>query len=198
LIKTKKKPINYVDKKQFYQAIVEYHAKLKKARDGGVVEPRIPDYIGSCLQKIAYGLASKRCFANYSFIDEMISDAIENCIMYFEDFDPEWGQNAFSYFTQVVYFAFLRRIYKEEKGRYIKYKYFQEAVLHGRGAHLFVDADGEHLITTKVYDNINDFIEKFEKKEELKKEKRRLSRQAKKADKAIGEGNEQQHHTRTD
>ena len=120
---SKAKKVHYVDNQKFYKAIVEYRQKLQDARDAGRDDPRIPDYIGECIWKIAEKLSTKPCFMNYSYRDEMVSDGIENCILYFKDYDPQKGQNPFAYFTQVIYYAFIRRISKEERNRYITVSY---------------------------------------------------------------------------
>jgi hypothetical protein len=170
----KKAKAHYVDNKKFFTEIVEYRKKLKEARDAGLEDPRIPNYIGECIWKIAEKLSTKPCFMNYSYRDEMVSDGIENCILYFKDYNPEIGQNPFAYFTQVIYYAFLRRISKEEKNRYIMYKNFQQNIIGQYDSNLLRDADDNHLLPTQMYDNINDFMSKFEKKEAVKKEKRKL------------------------
>lgn len=167
-----KKKAHYVDNKRFFEEIVEYRKRLQKARDEGKEDPRIPDYIGECIWKIAEKLSTKPCFINYSYRDEMVSDGIENCILYFKDYNPEIGQNPFAYFTQVIYYAFLRRISKEEKNRYIIYKNFQN-VLCDTDLGVLVDGNDNHLLPTQMYDNINSFMDRFEKKEAAKKEKRK-------------------------
>lgn len=166
-----KKKVKYVDNERFYQEIIAYRKKLEEYRSSGRnEEPRMPDYIGECIWKIADRLSMKPCFVNYSYRDEMVSDGIENCILYFKDYNPAIGQNPFAYFTQIIYYAFLRRISKEEKNRYIIYKNFQETMTQ-----LYESKDSEdgQLISSTLYDNIHQFMRKFEKKEELKKEKRK-------------------------
>lgn len=176
-MKKQKKRIHYVDNQKFFQEIVAYRKALIEARERGAnEEPRIPDYVGECILKIAEKLSTKPCFVNYSYRDEMISDGIENCILYFKDYNPEISQNPFAYFTQVIYYAFLRRISKEEKNRYTIYKSFQEMMTTHDFEHL-TDSDDKHILPTKIYDNINDFMTKFEKKEEEKKEKRKVMKQ---------------------
>lgn len=183
-MKTKKTTVHYVDNKKFYQEILEHKKRVAEAKEKGLEEPRLPNYIGECIWKIAEKLSTKPCFINYSYRDEMISDGIENCLMYFHDYDPDRGVNPFAYFTQVIYYAFLRRIGKEEKNRYIIYKNFQNTIIHGShhstseyGAddmsfnNLFDREDVD--FTPKMYDNINEFMDKFEKKEEVKKQKRK-------------------------
>jgi hypothetical protein len=114
---------------------------------------------------------------NYSYREEMVSDGIENCILYFKDYDPSIGQNPFAYFTQVIYYAFLRRIGKEEKNRYAMYKHFQESIINQHDTNLLRDSDDNHLLPAQMYDNINDFMSRFEKKEEAKKLKRKQAKE---------------------
>lgn len=170
---TKKPKVYYVDNKRFYDEIVKYKKSVAEAKEQGLQEPRIPEYIGECIYKIAEKLSTKPCFINYSYRDEMISDGYLNCIQYFKDYNPEIGQNPFAYFTQVIYYAFLRRISSEEKNRYIIYKNFQETIVSNYGSELLTDGDDNHLLPTTMYDNINDFMDRFEKKEAAKKEKRK-------------------------
>jgi hypothetical protein len=125
---------------------------------------------------------------NYSFIDEMKSDALENCFLYFDNFNPDISQNPFAYFTQIIYYAFHRRISKEEKNRYIMYKKFQESVLYTNDADLMVDGDDNHLISTTMYDNLNEFIKNFEARELAKKEKRKLTKEG--LEKFVGDEDE--------
>ena len=164
---------HYVDNKRFYQEIILYHQRVKEAQEQGKEEPRIPDYIGECITKIAMRLSTKPNFINYSYRDEMISDAIENCIIYFKDFNPEISSNPFAYFTQTVHNAFIRRIGKEERNRYTMYKNFQENIIGMHDTALLTDSDDRHLLPTQMYDNINDFMDRFEKKEAIKKAKRK-------------------------
>lgn len=172
----KKKKIpkpHYVDNKKFYQAIVEHHEKVRVARENGLPEPRLSNYIGECIWKIALGVSTKPCFMNYSFVNDMISDGVENCINYFNGFNPEKGSNPFAYFTEVIKFAFIRRINKEERNRYITYKNFQETIINSGGNGLLLDHDDNHLLPSQMYDNITEFMDKFEAKEKAKKEKRK-------------------------
>lgn len=172
----KKTAVNYVDNKRFFEEIVKYKKSVAKAKREGTEAPRIPEYVGECIFKIAERLSTKPCFVNYSYRDEMISDGIENSILYFHDYDPKIGQNPFAYFTQVIYYAFLRRIKKEEKNRYIIYKNFQHTIIHGLNEGIetiSTDEGGNNLITPMIYDNINAFMSKFEDKEESLKIKRK-------------------------
>ena len=176
-MKPKKNTVHYVDNQKFYQEILNHKKKVADAREKGLEDPKLPNYIGECIWKIASKLANKPCFINYSYRDEMISDGKENCILYFNDYNPDIGKNPFAYFTQVIYFAFLRRINKEEKNRYIIYKNFQETIINNGHAGHLVDGDDNHVMSVNLYDNINDFMERFEKKEAIKKEKRKIAKE---------------------
>lgn len=176
-MKQKKVTVHYVDNKKFYDEILKYRAKIQEAKELGKEEPRLPEYIGECIYKIAHKLSTMPKFINYSYRDEMISDGIENCIMYFKDYNPEIGQNPFAYFTQIIYYAFLRRIGKEEKNRYIIYKNYQENIVNLGHSENLVDAEDNRVMPTQMYDNINDFMEKFERKEEEKKVKRKQAKE---------------------
>lgn len=121
-LSTEKAPAHYVDNKKFYEALVEYRKKVLEAQEKGLEKPRVTEYIGECFLKIATHLSYKANFINYTFKDDMISDGIENCLTAVEKFDPERGMNPFAYFTQITFFAFVRRIQKEKKQQATKYK----------------------------------------------------------------------------
>lgn len=106
---------HYVDNKDFLKAITEYRERVIESKAAGEEKPRVPEYLGECMVKIANHLAYKSNFVNYTFRDEMILDGIENCITYIDNFDPEKSKNPFAYFTQITYYAFIRRIQKEKK-----------------------------------------------------------------------------------
>ena len=191
-----KKKNYYVDNEKFFAEIVEYKKQCKVAEEEGKPKPVLSNYIGKCIYLIAENLAHKPRFMNYSFVDEMKSDAIENCLMYFDNFDSDKYNNPFAYFTQIIYYAFHRRINKEEKNRYIVYKKFQESVLDKTyqfdginvdGHSLLLDSSDNHLMNTQMYDNINDFIGRFEGREQEKKNKRKIK---KGLEKFLGDDNE--------
>lgn len=117
---------HYVDNKEFLAAMTDYRANVLAAKESNSPPPPIPNFIGDCILKIANHLSYKPCFINYSYRDDMISDGIENCIQYINNFDPSKSSNPFSYFTQIIYYAFLRRIAKEKKQSYIKNKIIQD------------------------------------------------------------------------
>ena len=118
----KAKGVHYVDNKKFHQAMIDWKEKCKDAEEAGDEPPRITDYIGSCFLKIANGLSYRPNFINYTYRQEMISDGIENCLQYIKNFDQEKSNNPFAYFTQIIYYAFIRRIQKEKKQQEVKQK----------------------------------------------------------------------------
>lgn len=164
---------HYVDNKQLYTVILEYKSKVKAAESQGASKPLIPNYVGECILLIAQRLATKPNFVNYSYREEMISDGIENCISYFDNFDPTKSDNPFAYFTQIIYFAFLRRIEKEKKQIYIKHKSAENSMLLNELVQQ--TDDNEMMIIPTDFDNdtIIDFIRTFEEKADKKKLKRR-------------------------
>jgi hypothetical protein len=117
---------HYVNNAEFYEAIKEYHEKVQAAKEAGEEKPRVTNYLGDCILKIATHLSYKPNFINYSYREEMISDGLENCLQYFTNFDPTKSKNPFAYFTQIIYYAFLRRIAKEKKQTFIKNKIIME------------------------------------------------------------------------
>ena len=118
----RKRSIHYVNNKDFLSALIEYRSQLSLAKERGDPKPRITNYLGECFLKIATHLSFKPNFVNYIFKDDMISDGIENCVQYIHNFNPEKSQNPFAYFTQIIHYAFLRRIQKEKKQLEIKNK----------------------------------------------------------------------------
>jgi len=118
---------HYVNNKEFLIAIVEYKAMVRRAAENGEPKPRITNYLGGCFLKIATHLSYKPNFVNYMFKDDMICDGIENCVQYINNFDPEKSSNPFAYFTQIIHYAFLRRIQKEKKQLEIKSKIIERS-----------------------------------------------------------------------
>jgi hypothetical protein len=118
----KKKSDHYIDNQMFFQEMKMWKALVTAANKAGEKHPPVTTYIGECFMKIAENLSRKPNFINYPYRDEMISDGIENCLLYAYNFDPSKSSNPFSYFTQIIYYAFLRRIQKEKKQIYIKLK----------------------------------------------------------------------------
>lgn len=165
---------HYVNNAEMLSAIKTYKSKLKDSVETGTESPRIPEYLGECILKIATGLSRKSNFINYSYRDDMILDGIENCMHCMNSFDPDKSSNPFAYFTQVIYFAFLRRIAKEKKQSYIKGRLVQEMAfdsfdLQGHDD----DADFKNAYSAFIQANQNfddSFIKKKEKKAIEKKQ----------------------------
>jgi len=122
-----KKKEHYVNNKEFLEAMIVYRTKVIKARENEEPKPKVPEYIGSCFLKIATHLSYRPNFVNYMFKDDMICDGIENCLQYIDNFDPEKSKNPFAYFTQITYFAFLRRIQREKKQLDIKTRILEKS-----------------------------------------------------------------------
>ena len=121
------RPEHYVNNKEFLEALIEYRSKVARAEKNNLPKPRITNYIGECFLKIANHLSYRPNFVNYMFKEDMISDGIENCVQYVHNFDPNKSNNPFAYFTQIIYYAFLRRIQREKKQLEIKNKIIEKS-----------------------------------------------------------------------
>ena len=126
MARTKKKSVHYVDNAKFLEAMKEWKEQCKDAEEAGDEKPRISNYIGECFLKIANGLSYRPNFINYTYRQEMISDGIENCLQYIHNFNPEKSKNPFAYFTQIIYYAFIRRIQKEKKQSHVKHRMIEK------------------------------------------------------------------------
>lgn len=127
---SKKESVHYVNNKEFSQAVVDYATLVKSAKEKGTDVPRISEYIGRCFLRIAEGLSYKSNFNAYTYREEMVMDGVENCIKACLNYNPNAVTrsglpNAFAYFTQIIYYAFLRRIMKEKKQQEIKMRYIE-------------------------------------------------------------------------
>jgi len=167
----------YVNNKDFLAALVEYRRQVAEAEENNSPRPRVPNYIGECVMKIATHLARKPNFMNYTFRDEMVADGIENCLQYIDNFDPEKSKNPFAYFTQIIWYAFLRRIQKEKKLLYTKYKMTEQVNLmnmtsdtqdHDSG----FDFGDNIKMSEWSTEYMNTFIEEFEATKRRKVKKR--------------------------
>ena len=118
---------HYVDNQEFLGEIIKYKEKVRIDAEKGDPKPRVNNYIGGCFLKIATHLSYRPNFINYMYKDDMVCDGIENCIQYIDNFDPAKSKNPFAYFTQIVYYAFLRRIAKEKRQMDIKEKIIEKS-----------------------------------------------------------------------
>ena len=154
LAEKKKKP-HYVNNKEFLAAMVEFKQMVADAEEAGEPKPRVPNYIGECFLKIANHLSYRPNFINYTYKEEMISDGIENCLQYINNFNPEKSNNPFAYFTQIIYFAFIRRITKEKKQSKIKDKLLKRSNIEEM---IVVQDHDEAALYQSQY---NEFLEKY-------------------------------------
>jgi len=173
--KAKAKP-HYVDNVKLQAAMLEYKIACNEAIENGKPKPQVSNYIGECIMKISTHLAYKPNFSNYTFREEMISDGIENCLQYIGNFDPYKYKNPFAYFTQIIYFAFIRRIQKEKKYLYTKYAAIENANMNHETS-AYQDQDKNMRVKDEIQygewsqEQMSTFMAEFEKKAKQKKKK---------------------------
>ena len=189
----RKKSIHYVNNSDFSTAVVEYVEKVEVARKEKINIPKVPDYIAQCFLKIAEGLSHKANFIRYTYREEMVMDAVENCLKAIGNYNLEAATrtgkpNAFAYFTQITWYAFLRRITKEKKQQEIKLKYLTKS-----GIDSFIDIGTEEVASgtaTHFVDTLRDRIQRVRSSDEEMKEivkKERKKRKVKIADSDLSE-----------
>jgi len=144
----KKKKPHYVNNKEFLQAMIDWKATVAEAEANDESRPQVTNYIGECFLKIANHLSYRPNFINYTYREEMISDGIENCLQYIDNFDPEKSKNPFAYFTQIIYFAFVRRITREKKQSKIKDRLLKRSNI-------------EDMIITQAHDDPAEFQQQY-------------------------------------
>ena len=167
--KPKKDDKHYVNNAEFLEAMKHHIKEVKKSKKAKEPIPQVSEYIGECIVKIANKLANRPNFVNYPFREEMVCDGIENCLQYLNNFNPDKSSNHFAYFTQIIYYAFVRRIQKEKKQLYTKYKMISQSLIHDV-------ADSEHLNNTKYGSeqsdlNMYEFLENYESSKKTKNDK---------------------------
>jgi DNA-directed RNA polymerase specialized sigma24 family protein len=172
---------HYINNKEFLKALMAYQEDIINCEKAGKPKPYVTEYIAMCFLQIAQRLSYRPNFINYTYKDDMISDGLENCLAYMHNFNPEKSTNPFAYFTQIIYYAFLRRIQKEKKQQYVKYKYFDqragfeqmdELQEHDKESFDFINERG----SVDFHTHIKEFIDDMEKKEKEKKHKRELKK----------------------
>lgn len=172
----KKNKKNYVNNKEFLKAIVDYKKLCLEAENCGDDLPQIPNYIGECLYEISNRLATKPNFSGYTYKDEMINDGLENAIQALNNFDPEKSNNPFAYFTQIIWYAFLRRIDKEKKQMYIRHKVTENSLVMGTAIDKSDGDSGDAAYIDLNNDYMNGFVESYEDKMNTKRKKQRQKR----------------------
>jgi hypothetical protein len=161
----KKKSNHYIDNKLFYTEMVKYHTAFQESKRLGEDRPPVPNYVGKCIMLIAQRLATRPNFVGYSYREEMIGDAIENCLRYLHNFNPEKTNNPFAYFTQIVYNAFLRRIEKEKKQLYIKHKSFENSMVMNTLVDMAPEDRSQFdAVYINVSEKLGELVEKYEAK----------------------------------
>jgi len=158
---------HYVNNKEFYALLVDFKEQCALAEEAGQPAPRIPETIGKCFLMIATKLSNRGNFVGYTYKEEMVCDALENCVIAVHSFNPEKSTNPFAYFTRIIWYAFLRRIEKEKKQTYVKYKSLEQLVLDSD----LIDEEGGNGYSN--FDIANDkmkpIIDKFETDKKIKK-----------------------------
>ena len=158
-IKPKRRKNNFIDNKEFYSAMVNYRIQVDRAKEKSLERkdwPPIPRYIGKCFLDIAEHLSMRPNFSNYIYRQDMVMDAVENCVVYCYNFDPEKSKNPFSYFTQVCWYAFIRRIGKEKRQIEICDK-----IISKSGFEEFFE--GDQLGTSSEFNSIKDLVDQKRK-----------------------------------
>jgi ribosome-associated translation inhibitor RaiA len=196
MVKSRKQSIHYVNNREFSQAVVDYCTELKEAKDAQLPLPIVPDYIARCFLRIAEGLSHKGNFSRYTYREEMVMDAVENCLKAIENYNIEAATrtgtpNAFAYFTQISWYAFLRRIAKEKKQQDIKLKYMVNSGVEEFIMTTDIDIDSYQAVQAFV-DTLRDRIDKVKEKDtEIKmyvaEEKKRMKRRAQHVDSDLSE-----------
>ena len=180
---------HYVDNKVFLQAMIEWREKCKIAEEADDEKPPVTNYIGECFLKIATHLSYRPNFINYTYKDDMISDGIENCLQYASNFNPEKSNNPFAYFTQIIYYAFIRRIQKEKKQTHVKNK-----IIEGTNYMSYDTMPGDsttyHIDNSFAMENLPDEDVYKPKKVEKKSKKGLENFMDEDIDKVVGRGDE--------
>ena len=170
--KSKVTKVHYVDNAVFLEAMIEYKKQYHISKSNDEELPIISEYLGSVFLKIAQRLSFRPNFINYAFKDDMISDGIENCLHYIHNFDPEKSSNPFAYFTQIIYYAFIRRIQKEKKQLYIKFKSMQNYEISPEYVN-YMDYDEDFKAASDFKNSdfrvmVDEFVDNFEKSRKKK------------------------------
>ena len=178
-MKSEKKKEHYVNNKEFLAAMTEYRKLCVEAEESGEDKPPVSNYIGECFLKIANHLSYRPNFINYTFRDDMISDGIENCLQYLDNFNPEKSNNPFAYFTQIIYYAFLRRIQKEKKHLFVKFKMTEQTNLFDKTADTQEHDNSNNFkdeikVSEWTQQYMDEFITDFEKNKRRKIKKRKV------------------------
>ena len=168
---------HYVNNRKFLISLIHHRRNCNHAKIRGIDAPRVPEYIGECFLKIGTHLSFKPNFANYTFREDMVSDGVENCLVYMHNFNPRKSRNPFGYFTSVIYYAFVRRIQRERRHTYLRYKMIEEAVIAG-DTRTSQSATGEYHVDSSMlsFDNVQEFIRRFDDYTDRARARRKLAK----------------------
>jgi hypothetical protein len=174
MARTKRKSIHYVNNAEFSQAVVDYVTLVEQAKKSQTTIPKVPDYVAQCFLRIAEGLSHKANFIRYTYREEMVMDAVENCLKAISNYNLEAATrtgkpNAFAYFTQISWFAFLRRIAKEKKQQDVKMKYLTQSGIEN----FIINEHGDEMsqqVVDAFVDTLRDRIDKVKSQDTLIKE----------------------------
>tara|TARA_B100000809_G_scaffold187705_1_gene186013 strand:- start:905 stop:1486 length:582 start_codon:yes stop_codon:yes gene_type:complete len=180
-LKPRDKP-HYVNNREFSYAVVDYVKLANDAKVNDEKNPVVPDYIAICFMKICEGLSHKPNFVRYTYRDEMVMDGVENCLKAIYNYNIDTATrtgkpNAFSYFTQIAYFAFIRRIVKEKKQTDIKFKFMEQANIEDFVSSIDVNSPIDQSFLDTLREKISKIketdraIKDFKKDEKEKKKK---------------------------
>ena len=185
----KKRSIHYVNNADFSQAVVDYVIKANTAKKGNKDIPKVPDYVAQCFLKIAEGLSHKSNFIRYTYREEMVMDGVENCLKAISNYNIEAATrtgkpNAFAYFTQIIWFAFLRRIAKEKKQQDIKLKYLTNSGIEEFLTNELGEENSQAVISSFV-DTLKERIDKVKMVDTEIKEFKKIEKQKAKKVKTV-------------
>jgi hypothetical protein len=174
MARTQRKSIHYVNNADFSQAVVDYVTLVEEAKKSNTTVPKVPDYVAQCFLRIAEGLSHKANFIRYTYREEMVMDAVENCLKAISNYNLEAATrtgkpNAFAYFTQISWFAFLRRIAKEKKQQDVKIKYLTQSGIENFIDNELGDAASQNVVDAFV-DTLRGRIDKVRSQDEVIKE----------------------------
>lgn len=173
MAKKPRKPRQYINNEHFYECLVGYLDECNEAELKGEQIPRIPEYIGECFILLAKNVGKAPNYSRYTYLEEMQSDAIINCVKYVRNFNPAFGKNPFAYFTQYVNNTFKQRIRIEKKKMYTRYKEYQSFQVSEQLEYV---TGGNYAGGPELNEISNEFIRQFERSMVEEKEKKRINR----------------------